>query len=152
MKSEWLQDAWSLIISNMNYELSFLTPNLPLNKKDSILKEIENEIKKLEGSLEEKFSEKKKFAYPIKKQKEGFLNIINFSFQPSKICHLRKILEDNKNILRVIIEKRKKIEKVKRYRKKRVKLEKPFEGRKPVIKKKKAKIEELDKKLEEILK
>lgn len=136
----------------MNYELSFLTPNLSLHEKDDLLKNIEEEIKKLEGKIEEKFIEKKKFAYLVKKENEGFLGIINFSLNPQKIGKLEKEIAENKNILRAMIERKKKITKQGRTRKDKTKPEKPLETKRPIIKKKKVKIEKLDEKLEEILK
>jgi ribosomal protein S6 len=136
----------------MNYELSFLTPNLTIEEKEKLLKSIESEIKELGGSVEEQFSEKKKFAYPVKKQKDGFLGIFTFSLNSQKIGKFKKSLNSNKNILREMIEAKLKIEKTEKHKRGRSKPEKTYETKKPIIKKKKAKIEDLEQKLEEILK
>ncbi|MDD5551986.1 MAG: 30S ribosomal protein S6 [Candidatus Pacebacteria bacterium] len=130
-----------------HYELSFLTPDLTGDEKNSLLKEIENQITKLGGKIEDKFIEKKRFAYPIKKKTEGFLGIFFFSLEKENIIEIKKNIEKNNKILRIILEKKKmKITKERRTR--------PEETT-PQIKKekkKKVKIEDLDKKLEEILK
>jgi ribosomal protein S6 len=136
----------------MNYELSFLTTNLPLKDKEKLLNEIEEEIKEMGGNIEEQFSEKKKFAYPVKKQRDGFLGILTLSLDPQKIGKLEKKIASNKNILRAIIERKETVKRAERRKRERAKPEKVFGAKKPVIKKKKAKIEELDQKLEEILK
>jgi ribosomal protein S6 len=134
----------------MQYELSFLTPNLSSQERDELFQKIEEEIKSLDGEIEEKFIEKKLFAYLVKKQREGFLGVINFSIEKNKIKELCNFLELNKNILREMIEKKERpVEALKTERRRR----KPYPAvKKPPIKKEKVKIEELDKKLEEILK
>ncbi len=135
----------------MNYELSFLTPNLKSEEKEALLSWTEKQIQEMGGTIQETFNEKKKFAYPVKRQKEGFLVIFSFSLEPNNIGKLKRKLQTNKNILREIIEKREVVEKVKRYKEKPI-IETKYKTTKTVPKKKKVKIEELDKKLEEILK
>jgi ribosomal protein S6 len=132
------------------YELAFLTPNLSIEEKEKLDKDIEQIIKNLKGEIQEKFIEKKKFAYTVKKNTEGFLGIISFSLEASSLSNFKKELKDNKNIIRAMIESKnikpgEKMEKEKRS----PAAQKP----KPSLPKKpKVKIEELDKKLEEILK
>lgn len=128
------------------YEFSFLMPNLFFKQREEVLKNLEEAIKKLNGKIEDKFIEKKFFAYSVKKQEEGFLGIINFSMEKEKIKELRNFLKLNKDLLKTVIENK---EKVKEF------LAKEEKGRKPILAKKqvkKVKIEELDKKLDEILK
>ena len=131
------------------YELSFLTPNLSPEKKNSLMTEIEESIKKLEGKVEEKFIEKKKFVYPVKKQNEGFLGIFLLSLNAEGIKKIRSSLKKNESVLRIMAERKKIRPKIRISSKKPV--AETIKGReKP--KKEKVKIEELDKKLSEILK
>lgn len=131
------------------YELSFLTLNLPHEKKNYLMAEIEKNIKKLEGKIEESFIEKKKFAYPVKKQNEGFLGILLLSSSPETINKIKNFLNKNEDILRIMIE-RKKIKPRKKMISKKPILEEKKRKEKP--KKEKVKIEKLEEKLEEILK
>lgn len=129
------------------YELSFLLQNVPTEEKNKILKEIEEVIKKLEGKIEDTFTEKKRFAYPVKKHTEGFLGIVSLFLLPDKVEKLKKELCKNEKVLRILIERKKTPSKEEKEEKKAIKekiTEKP--------KKKKVAIEKLDEKLDEILK
>lgn len=128
----------------MYYEISFLTPNLNLKEREDLFKKIEEKLKELEGKIEDKFIEKKAFAYPVKKQQDGFLGHISFFLEPDKIRKFRDFLKTNKEILRESTERKRKILEEER-EKRRIAPKKPK-------KKEKVKIEELDKKLEEMLK
>lgn len=132
-----------------HYELSFLISNIETEKRNTILKNIEKEIKKLNGNVKEKLIEKKLFAYPVKKQKEGFLGVITLEMESSKIQELHRFLKSEGNILRFLLEKKR--ETSKKFKPLRERKEKTVAQTKKV-KKEKVKIEELDKKLEEILK
>ncbi len=123
------------------YEFSFLTSNIPTKEKDTILKEVEEEIKKLEGRIEDKFIEKKRFAYPVKKHTEGFLGIFSFFLAPERIEEFKKNITKNEKIIRIMIE-----------RKKAPKEKKRKPETKGAKKKEKVELERLDEKLDEILK
>lgn len=127
----------------MYYEVSFLTQNINLEERKDLFKKIEEKLKELGGKIEDKFIEKKVFAYPVKKQEEGFLGHISFFLEPAKIRRFQDFLKTNKEIVREMTERKKKIPEVRRERR--------ISPRKP-RKKEKVKIEELDKKLGEILK
>lgn len=131
----------------MQYELSFLTPNLGIEEKKNLFDKIEEEIKKIGGEIGETFVEKKIFAYPVKKESRGFLSVITFSAERDKIKEFYNFLSANEKILRIMIEKKEKQKDTSKPIRKR---EKPLLTEKP--KKEKVKIEELDKKLDEILK
>lgn len=131
----------------MQYELSFLIPNLNPAERKNLLDKIEEEIKKLNGKIGEIFIEKKFFAYLVKKKGEGFLGMITFAIEKDKIEKLYDFLNTNEKILRAMIERKEKLKETLKPIRKRQKVlltEKP--------KKEKVKIEELDKKLDEILK
>ncbi|PIU42509.1 MAG: hypothetical protein CO034_00940 [Parcubacteria group bacterium CG_4_9_14_0_2_um_filter_35_11] len=131
----------------MNYELSFLIPILDLKKREELLKKIKEEVIKLKGKPEDEFIEKKFFAYPVKGCQEGFLGQINFSLEKNRLKEFQDYLKTNKEIIRIILERKgaiKEVTEAKRERRKPI-LKKP-------VKKEKVKIEELEKKLEEMLK
>ena len=130
----------------VQYELSFLIPNLQEKEREKILKEIEEKIKSLQGKLEESFIEKKIFAYPVKKYQEGFLGVFAFSLERDRIKEFQNFLRSNQKILREIIERKKPSPLLKRVAKEK----KVVLAKKPV-KKQKVKIEKLDEKLKEIL-
>ena len=129
------------------YEIAFLTPNISPKERTDIISKIEKNIKENNGEIENSFFEKKFFAYPVKKQTEGFLGSIIFSLENEKMKNFEKSLEgtEEKIIRKMIIKiKHESIKKIKEK-----------EGEKPSfkdIKKEKVKIEKLDEKLEEILK
>lgn len=130
-----------------NYELSFLIPNLSEEETKNLFNKTEEEIKKMEGKIKETFIERKNFAYPVKKETRGFLGVITFSAEKDKIKEFYNFLSANEKILRIMIEKKDKQKDTSKPIRKR---EKPILTEKP--KKEKVKIEELDKKLDEILK
>ncbi len=100
----------------------------------------------------ENISEKRKLAYPIKKRGVGYYITFEFQIEPEKIEDLKKLLNFNHDILRfLIIDKSNVKEETARIRPIKPKAVAPF-GRTEEAKGEKVKIEELDKKLEEILK
>lgn len=131
----------------MNYELSFLIPILDSKKREELLKNIKEEIIKLKGKVEDEFIEKKFFAYPVKGHEEGFLGQVNFSLEKHGLKGFQNYLKTKKEIIRIILEKKRMIKEAPEERRER---------RKPIlkkaVKKEKVKIEELEKKLEEMLK
>ncbi len=136
------------------YELDFLTPNLEIKEREDLIKTIEEEIKKLNGTVKNKLIEKKLFAYPVKKHQSGFLGVVSFTMnEGNKIKELNDFLKLNEKILRSIIE-RTTDKSTKPERRRRPILEQTKEQTKTKVrvKKEKAKIEELDQKLDEMLK
>lgn len=130
----------------MNYELSFLIPNLKMEERNNLFKEIEEKIKEIGGEIETEFIEKRSFAYPIRKHLEGFLGIINFSLEKNKLKEFSDFLKNNVFVLRKLIERKEEkrvLETISRI---------APTIKKPIPKEKKVKLEELDERLEELLK
>ena len=131
----------------MLYEVSFLVnPNISQDDLDYLLKQIKDTINRLGGKIVKDFSGKKiALAYPIKKLKQAYLYSVDFEVEPSKINEIKYHITESKPILRHLIIT------------KRVVKPKPIIAKIPKIKpkkvkpKEKIKIEELDKRLEEIL-
>ena len=134
------------------YELILLVSPLVEKIDSEILAKIRDLILGLDGNIKKEFTwEKRKLAFPIKKQLFGSYIIFEFALSGEKIEELQKQLKSNPDILRYLI-----------INKEGVKEERPrLRAMKPKIiaplppsetKGEKVKIEELDKKLEEILK
>jgi len=131
------------------YQITFiLSSDLDQKKIDDFNQEFEKIIvKQLEGKIIIKHSapERKKLAYPIKKFEFGYYLTVSFLLDPQKTQELGDKLKYNKNILRYMINF---VEESPEPKKKRF-------VQKPVIekleKKKKKKLEDIDKKLDEIL-
>lgn len=129
------------------YELTYLIfPNLAGEEIKNLQEKMISVIQKEEGDFIENGSATAKIhlAYPIKKQKEAYLNTLTFRFQPEKLPNLEKEIRSEKKILRYILlikEVRKEIPKV------FIPSKKPI----PARPKEKVELKEIDKKLEEIL-
>lgn len=158
------------------YELTLiLSPNLLEGEIDSLEQEVEKGIKELKGSLKnQKKPEKRELSYPIKKFQSGYFVLLTFLLGPDKIEALSSLLKDKKNILRYLInlapeepsfvkatrprlakdEKGLKIEKFKKLTKevteKEIEILKK-DSEKKRKKEKEVKLENIDKKLDEIL-
>jgi ribosomal protein S6 len=131
----------------MLYEATFLVnPNVTRDDLDYLLQQIKDTITRLDGKIIKDFSGKKiVLAYPIKKLKQAYLYTVAFDMEPAKINEVKYQLKETKAILRHLLIT------------KRIAKPKPLVARMPKAKpkkikpKEKIKIEELDKKLEELL-
>lgn len=143
----------------MDYELTFIiNPLMEKSETDTVVGKIRASIAELNGQIKkEKDWEKRKLAYPIKKQLYGYYYTINLIMEADKIDDLQKKLKINNDILRYLAinktsvkqeeETARKPRKTKPATTEKAKSEKTTD-----IKEEKVKIEDLDKKLEEILK
>lgn len=148
------------------YELvCILLPQLEGVDLENVKKEIEQIITKLEGTINFKETKKHDLAYPINKQGQGIYLISQISIPSSKVASLSNELKLNKQVLRHLISQ---IAVVKPTAKKE-KRKKPVESAeriqagppastqrgKPKTKsfgeKDKIQLEEIDKKLDEII-
>ena len=163
------------------YELTLiLSPNLQEGEINSLEQEIEKGIKELKGSLKNQGKpEKRELSYPIKKFQSGYFVLLTFLLGPDKIEELSSLLKDKKDIIRYLInlapeeklfipkkkprpmaqkpgalEKRPEIEKFKKLTKevteKEIEILKK-DSEKKRKKEKEVKLENIDKKLDEIL-
>lgn len=131
----------------MLYEATFLVnPNVTRDDLDYLLQQIKDAITRLGGKIVKDFNGKKiVLAYPIKKLKQAYLYTVDFDMEPVKINEVKYQMKETKAILRHLLIT------------KRVAKPKPLVARmlkvkpKKVKPKEKIKIEELDKKLEELL-
>lgn len=88
-----------------NYELALiLSAKLAEEKQKKILGEIDKYIKDISSASENaKLLGKKKFAYPIKRETEGFYYIITFSCESKETAKLSNKLKLNEEVLRYLI-------------------------------------------------
>jgi len=137
------------------YELIFiLSPQLEEVDLDNTKKEISEIIAKLGGTINFKESEKRTLAYPINKQGQGVFLITQISIVPENISNLSKQLKLNKQILRYIINQLE-IQKLETKKPKPIKKliipEKKILEKPPMAKEDEVKLEEIDKKLDELI-
>jgi len=95
--------------------------------------------------VEGKLPFKKKLAYPVKKQSQAYLAVINFQLLPEKLADLEKKIKAENQVLRYLVLVKPPVRETKITRVfKRPEIEKPK-------KEKKVELKEIEKKLEEIL-
>lgn len=159
------------------YEFIFiLSPELGEKDINSFEQEVEKDIKNLGGNLKKQGKiERRDLAYPIKKFQSAYYLVINFLLNPEKIEELSAVFKHKKEVLRFIftfIEEPSFVKAKERKKKKKPKSklerfeevakeisEEELETAKEIVKKKKKekkeekkiKLEEIDKKLDEIL-
>lgn len=140
------------------YELiCILNPRLDGVELDNLKQDLEKNINQLNGKIIHfKDMVKRDLAYPINKQHQGIYLIIHVELNPEKIADLSKILKSNTQILRQIInylETSKETEKP-RTIKKPTQIKKFIKRDRPSSVKTaedKIKLEEIDKKLDELV-
>lgn len=151
------------------YELNyFLSPYLSEEEVSTFFNKIKNFLNEIQGKTEE-FREPKiqKLAFSLKGHSEGYFGEIKFLAEPEKIPELEKKLKLETNILRfsilTVLPKKQRPEKpMKKPRirpaepntieeKEEKKTEAKEKEAKPETKKEKVKLEEIDKKLDEII-
>lgn len=146
---------------NNNYELSFWFSS-QLEEK-AIEQRFDNLLKQLEKSgaliIFSQLPQLKQLAYPIKKERNAYFGYIQFEFSKDSLAHLEEELKLNNDVIRFMILNMKPKEKQKDprpiFRKSVFKEEEKLSSVKATDGKKKEKVislEELDKKLSEILK
>ena len=121
------------------YQLAYLiSPELKKEEIEMVQKDLTSFIEK-EGVLDKVETPlKRTLFYPIKKKTEAFLGAIYFYLEPQKIKDLERKLKEEEKILRYLI--------VSEKTPKKIKIEKKL--KKP----EKVELEEIEKKIEEILK
>lgn len=133
------------------HELMFISDSLSEKIDPELQERVRGAIANLGGEIKKgETKEKQKFAYPIKKRLSGFYTLLEFQIPAEKMEDLQKQLNLETDILRYLIIDNERA---------RAELAKPRAQKpirrpetKPEGKGEKIKIEELDKKLEEILK
>lgn len=89
------------------YELSYLlTPDIPEDKIDSQALELKNIITENGGAIvQTNPPEKKRLAYPVRKQNQAYLGIVYFNIDKDKdgLDKIKKVLALDKKILRFLI-------------------------------------------------
>ena len=88
-----------------SYEGMFiLKPDLDKTGLDKILAHIQELVTKHKGAVAEtREMGKNRLAYPLKKYKEGIYYLINFSIAPDAVDSVKKNLQLNESILRMLV-------------------------------------------------
>ncbi len=88
-----------------DYELALvLSASLSDEKQEKILEDVKMVVTSAKGKVKEsKLLGKKKFSYPIKKEKEGFYHILTFNLEGKETGQLSNKIQLNENILRYLI-------------------------------------------------
>jgi ribosomal protein S6 len=131
------------------YELTFLiNPNISKEELEDVFAQLKDRIIRSNGQITKDFSSQKiALAYPVKKLRQAYLVSLDFDVERDKIETIKAHLKDTRAVLRHLLI-------TKHLVKIKPKKIKPLKPRPLTIApqpKTKVKIEELDKKLEEIL-
>ena len=140
------------IILNTNmttktYELTYLISSILTEEEAKVLQSKIGELVVNEGGLikDSPMPIRKKLAYPINKEVQAYLAVIDFQLKPEKLANLEKALKAETQILRYLLLIKKPFREMKRSR---LVME-------PKVKKtkeeKRVELNEIEKKLEEIL-
>lgn len=138
-----------------NYELNCLiSPEISEEEARGLLQKINDFILKEKGEIKNTTAPFKiKLAYSINKKGEAFLSVLNFGLEPLKLVELEKNLKTENQIIRYLIltkEPQKEILRKQRATKRAPKISEKTKEEKTETSK--VKLEEIDKKIEEILK
>jgi len=147
-----------------HYELTFIIPgNLPEDQHPAVIEKVNSLLGQYQAQIvSQEDLGKRKFAYPIKHLRHGFYRTITLNLEPAKLKEIEKELKLDQNILRFLIIKThettekeiaaQKEVKAKRVKEKIAQASKQKEDQKEEkTKKQKVSLEDLDKKLDELL-
>ncbi|MCF7835562.1 MAG: 30S ribosomal protein S6 [Candidatus Marinimicrobia bacterium] len=139
--------------TNEQYEIGYLLKaTLKEEEVSGFLEKLNEEIQKNKGLVTSEGKTKKQtLAYPIKKELSAIFGWIKFSLDSQKIENVKKLLDDNSNVLRFLIIKTKEEKQRKKPATKIFTPAKPPTSEEVAeTKKEKVQEEEIDKKIEEI--
>jgi len=140
-----------------NYELlCILSPVLEGDDLEQMKNQISEMIQGLEGTIEFKEINKRVLAYPINKQKQGLYLLSEITLKPEKLIEFSKELKTKKQILRHLITQLETFKspeepKMRRAIKPTKKITEAKETPEPQKPKPEKTLEEIDKKLDEII-
>jgi small subunit ribosomal protein S6 len=128
------------------YELTFLVnPNISEEDLADVIKQLRDSITRAEGKITKDFFSKRiNLAYPVKKLRQAFFITVEFEINRDKLDSVKTQVDSIKSIIRHLIITKLPL-------KITAKKIKPLKTKTRTKVKEKIKIEELDKKLEEIL-
>jgi small subunit ribosomal protein S6 len=138
-----------------SYELTILASTDTAEEDlKTLLEGIKNLISQEKGVLEKETNPvKQKLGYAIKEKTEAFLVNLTFTLSPEGLKNLEKELKEKKEILRYIIVIKKPIKEIiTKIRRRPEKAVQPVVEEKEESKSEKIELEEIDEKIEEILK
>lgn len=103
-------DPTKVILSSMNYELTFIVgAQIPETEHPKVVQEIVDHLEKAGAKISKApyFIGRRKLAYPIQKQKNGFYASLDFDTDKSQMLkELDTVLKHNTKILRHLVIKK----------------------------------------------
>lgn len=91
---------------NKNYEVMFIVKNMEEEATEAIITRIQDLITRNGGTVNNlDRMGKKRLAYEVRKQTEGYYVLVEFSIEPAQIKEIDRVIKINENIMRHLIVK-----------------------------------------------
>lgn len=91
---------------NKNYEVMFIVKTMEEEEIEAIITRVEDLITRNGGTVESiDRMGKRRLAYEVKKQTEGFYVLVKFAIEPAQIKEIDRVIKINENIIRHLIVK-----------------------------------------------
>lgn len=127
-----------------SYEITYLIiPSLTAKEAEDYHKKIKEAIEKTGGVLgKEQIPTRRELAYPVEKNTEGYLASIDFDINKEKVVQVKEKIKEEKDVLRYLLIEKQSLKKLEERRPPR---------KKKSLKPEKARLKEIDEKIDEIL-
>lgn len=89
------------------YELMFIVQIMDDEATDAIVQKVQDLIEKNNGTIDkvDRWG-KRRLAYEVKKQNEGYYTVIDFSIDPASITEIDRVIKINESIIRHLVLRR----------------------------------------------
>ncbi|MCI5836963.1 MAG: 30S ribosomal protein S6 [Veillonellaceae bacterium] len=91
---------------NKNYEVMFIVKSMEEEATEAIITRVQDLITRNGGTVNNlDRMGKKRLAYEVRKQTEGYYVLVEFSIEPAQIKEIDRVIKINENIIRHLIVK-----------------------------------------------
>lgn len=91
---------------NKNYEVMFIVKSMEEEVTEAIITRVQDLITRNGGTVNNlDRMGKKRLAYEVRKQTEGYYVLVEFSIEPAQIKEIDRVIKINENIIRHLIVK-----------------------------------------------
>ncbi len=91
---------------NKNYEVMFIVKTMEEEAVEAIVTRVQDLITRNGGTINNiDRMGKKRLAYEVKKQNEGYYVLVEFAIEPAKIKEIDRVIKINEDIIRHLITK-----------------------------------------------
>lgn len=91
---------------NKNYEVMFIVKSMEEEATEAIIARVQDLITRNGGTVNNlDRMGKKRLAYEVRKQTEGYYVLVEFSIEPAQIKEIDRVIKINENIIRHLIVK-----------------------------------------------